>query len=800
VKFPTRRSDALSIAVATALYGFSPAVRAQDSEAGLQEITVTATRRDTTVLDVPYNIQAVSGQSLEAQGITSMADLTRVLPGLAVFDEGPRASGNRNTFNIRGLNANSAWNNDDNPSLTQPAVSTYFGEIPVFFPFKLTDIDRIEVLRGPQGTLYGSSSIGGTVRVIPKAPDPGAFTLQANADISSTQNASSASYDASLTVNVPLGDRAALRATGGHEYLSGFIDAVGLVKQTGTPMHPGAVVPQDPAEPLTSPAAQAPNINDYNKADVDYFRAALKWGITDQVTSTFNFAYQQNDARGRYEDNPNYGTYERYRYYGAFTAPQISKTQLYDLDVAVDFGFAQLTSATGATFLDTTGVSDASGFLQAHLAPYYFGYPRLVAPEERTQSVATYSEELRLVSGAGERFDWITGLFFQGSHTSFHYIQDMPGINAYTNAVLGTSSSVDFGDTLATGWTSSTYRDAAAYGELTWHPTDRWQVTGGARVFHDSLDGVSGVPLPYASLTTQYFEEGVANNPYLLGGYYPIRTSTTKSIYKFNPSFKINDDTLAYLTVSQGFRPGGANALPATDVLGNDNRPYLLFSPDTDTNYEVGIKGTTPDKRFSYTTTLFLVDWKNFQATLYTPFGVNYVANVAPARSQGMELEFSGQLVRGFTYNLTYSYIDAFVRQPFLYQAGLPSSEVPARSTLPGSAKNNAALSLQYAHPLGDASLTLRANASYRGPTQTNFVDLPTVAAASFVELPSITIVGASATFDRGPYSVTLYGENLTNSPGTTFAASAGFFGPRYQSYGVIRPRTVGLRLTWEHR
>jgi outer membrane receptor protein involved in Fe transport len=791
----------VSIAVAVALYGSAGAVRADNSEGGLQEVTVTATRRETSVLDVPYNIQAVSGQALEAQGISSLADLTRVLPGLAVFDEGPRTSGNRNTFNIRGLNANSAWNNDDNPSLTQPAVSTYFGEIPVFFPFKLTDIDRIEVLRGPQGTLYGSSSIGGTVRVIPKAPDPSALTFEVNADIAATKNASSPSYDASLTVNVPLGDRSAFRATGGHEYLSGFIDAVDLVKQTGTPMNPGAVVPQNPAEFLTSPAAQAPNITNYNMADIDYVRASLKWGISDRVTTTFNFAYQQNNAQGRYEDNPYYGTYQQYQYYGAFASPQISKIQLYDLDVAVDLGFAQLTSASGATLLDTDGVSDASGFLQTHLASYYFGYPRLFAPEERTQNVDTYSQELRLVSKAGGRFDWITGLFFQSSHTSFHYLQNVPGINVYTNAVLATPSPVNFTDTLATGWMSSTRNDVAAYGELTWHVTDRWQVTGGARVFRDSLDGVSGFPLPYASLTTQYLQTGVANNPYLLGGYYPLNARTTKSIYKFNPSVKINDDTLAYLTVSQGFRPGGANALPATDPLGNDNRPYLLYNPDTDTNYEIGIKGTTPSKHFSYTATLFLVDWKNFQATLYTPFGVNYVANVAPARSQGVELDFDGQLMHGFSYNLTYAYIDAYVRQSFLYQAGLPSSEVPAGSPLPGSAKNNAALSLQYTLPVSNASsLTFRANASYRGPAQTNFADLPTVSASSFVELPSITIVGASATFDKGPYAVTLYGDNLTNSRGTTQAISAAFFGPRYQSYGVIRPRTVGLRLTWNHR
>jgi iron complex outermembrane recepter protein len=668
-----------------------------------------------TVIAQRYSIQAVTGQDLANAGVTDISGLTHLAPGLAIFDEGPHVSGNRNNLNIRGLNAGNAFNNDDDPSLNQPAVSTYVGETPVFYPFKLVDLDRVEVLRGPQGTLYGASSIGGTVRFIPNAPNPNELTADVNAKISMTEHSNEPSYDGSLTVNVPLNSTSAVRATVGHEYLSGFIDAVGLVKQTGSAMNPGTIILQNPADFLGSPPANAPAINDYNKADLDYFRGSARLGISDSVTATLNLAYQETNAEGRNEDNPYYGSGREYQYYTAFTDPQTSTIKLYDIDVNADLGFATLTSATGMTDVYTKGVSDSSGFLRTNLASYYFGYPRLYAPISRTQQVDTYTQELRLVSKSSQSIEWIAGAFVESTHQTYHLLQNAPGINAYTNEVLGLSPAENFTDTLSEGYTSTTFKDFAGFGEVTWHITDRWQVTGGARVFHETLNGVSGVPLPYASLTTQYFETGAATNPYLLGGYLPVTSHTNDHIFKFNTSYKLSDNALAYLTISQGFRPGGANALPATDPLGNNNRPYLLYKPDTDTNYEIGFKGKIND-RFSYVATAFLINWKDFQATLYTPFGVNYIANVAPARSQGIELEFKGNLTRALSFGLNYTYIDAYVRQAFEYQAGLPATTVPADSPLPGSSKNTYSGYLEYSQPLPNSHAVLPGGQLLSGP------------------------------------------------------------------------------------
>jgi iron complex outermembrane recepter protein len=801
---PAFHRTPLALAVAVSLYGtFRTAVAApatSDDAGGLQEIIVTASRRDSTVLDTPYSIQAISAQDLEKSGVSDINGLVRLAPGLSMFDEGPRVSGNRNSFSIRGLNAGNAYNNDDNPSLSQSAVSTYLGETPVFFPFKLVDLERVEVLRGPQGTLYGGSSIGGTIRFMPNAPDPSAFTADLNAKISTTEHASSPSYDWNLTVNAPLNENNAVRATIGHEYLSGFINANGLVQQTGTAMHPGGIILQNPADFINSPPAAAARITDYNMADLDYFRGAFLSHVTERVKVTLNLAYQQTNAEGRYEDNPYYGSGREYQFYKAFTDPQSSTIRLYDVDVEADLGFATLSSSTSGTNTYTKSASDSSGYLRTNLASYYAGYPRLYVPLERDQHVDTYSEELRLASKSSAFIEWVGGAFVRSSHTQYHLEQDAPGINEYTNEVYGLTTPLNFTDVLATGYSSTTFKDFALFGELTAHLTDKWQVTGGARVFHDTLRGVSGIPLPYASLTTQYFEEGVATNPYLLGGYYSIDNTTNDHIFKFDTSYQFTPDVMAYAIFSQGYRPGGANALPALDPLGDDNRPYLTFRPDTDNNYEIGVKGRLSD-RLTYTATAFLVDWKNFQTTLYTPFGLSYVANVAPARSQGVELELKGNLTPALSVGVNYTYIDAYLREGFNVEAGQPSTYVPAGSHLPGTSKNTYSVYAEYTQPLpGSSALQFRVDQSYRSHSQSNFNDIPSFASNNFVSFSSIALWNSSVAWSRGPYTVAVFGENLSDNRGTSVASAASYYGDRDQGYGVIRPRTFGIRFNWQYR
>jgi iron complex outermembrane recepter protein len=224
-----------------------------------------------------------------------------------------------------------------------------------------------------------------------------------------------------------------------------------------------------------------------------------------------------------------------------------------------------------------------------------------------------------------------------------------------------------------------------------------------------------------------------------------------------------------------------------------------LFKPDTDTNYEIGLKGKVSN-RFSYVADLFFINWQNFQATLYTPFGVNYVANVAPARSQGIELALNGNLSKQLSAGVNYTHIDAYVRQPFEYQAGLPSTTVPEGSPLPGTSKNVFSEYVEYQQPMPGSELLFRVDASYRGPSQSNFANLLNYYNSNFAYFSSISVWNSSITWKKDQYAIAIYGENLSNNRGTSIASTAELYGTRDKGYGVIRPRTFGLRFKWSYK
>lgn len=793
------RRTPLALGIAIALQAQAGgAQEAAPQVARIDEVLVTATRREQAVQDVPYNISVVSSDLLVETGVNDSSSLVRLVPGLSLVNEGPRVSGNRNTFSMRGMNVDTQNNNDDNPGISQSTVSTYLGEVPVFFPLRLVDLERVEVLRGPQGTLYGAGSVGGTLRFIPKRPSTAGFDLDVWTELSSTEKASDLSYDAGFTVNIPLSDAAAFRASVGREYLSGFIDAIGLIEQTGTPLHPGDIVLADPNDILGSGTVQAPPMKDSNDSDQTYARASFLYEPSDTWSVGVNFNYQDVAADNRYEDNPYYGSGEEYVTYKAFTDPQDAELSMVDLDIEADLGFARLTSSTGYSEVDVHGISDSSGFLRTNLPQYYFGNPRLYAPIDRKQNVDVFTQEIRLVSAGTRKVDWVAGLFYLKRDLKFDMLQIASGANDYTNAYFGTPAPVDFGDVLATGGADQEFTDLAGFGEVTWHVTDAWQVTGGVRVFRQELSGTAGIPLPYASRTLEYYYYGTATNDFLLGGINPTNYTDDDSIFKVNTSYDLDEDTMVYFTFAQGFRPGGANQLPETDPFGNDNTPFLLYQPDDVDSYEIGIKGTLAS-RYSYTATAFLVDWKNFQASLVSPFGINYVDNVPSAESKGIELEFAGAVTDRFDFNFGYTWIDASVTEAFEFNQGDPATVIPDGNPLPGAAEHQLFAAANYRIPLGGSELVLHGDASYRSEVRSSFREIPSVPAMNFAEFPGFTLWNAGVTWDAGKYQVTLFGENLSDEKGTSAVTTASFFGDRDQGWGVIRPRTFGLRFTYGH-
>jgi len=238
--------------------------------------------------------------------------------------------------------------------------------------------------------------------------------------------------------------------------------------------------------------------------------------------------------------------------------------------------------------------------------------------------------------------------------------------------------------------------------------------------------------------------------------------------------------------------------LPETDPFGNDNRPFLKFQSDQADNYEIGLKGSW-SSNLTYSATLFYVDWKNFQTSLSSPFGVNYVDNIGGAESKGLELELNGGVGDRFTYSFGYTYVDAKTSTPFEEKTGEPGTTVPSGTALPGASRTQIFASADYKLPLAASSLVFNADVAYRGKTNSAFRDQPLLASENFAKLDDFAVVNAAISWIKDNYTLTLFGENLSNERGTSVVSVADFFGEQDQGYGVIRPLTVGLRFRWTY-
>ena len=780
-----------TVAIAVSIALNAPGLSAQQ----LEEIVVTASKRETSVRDIPYNISVLTGELIDKLGISEPQNFLRAIPGLTTFNEGSRVGGNNNNYQLRGLNVNPSMNEDDNPMLQQPTVTTYLGEVPMYFPMKLFDLNRIEVLRGPQGTLYGAGSVGGTVRFIPNKPSYEEETIDLQAQMSSTSHSSDSNYDFNVTANIPMSDTLAFRGTFGHQKLGGFIDAVGLVKQEGTPRDTGAVVLADPTDILGSPAAAGTPIDDYNESTHTYLRASFYSNPSDTLEIGLNINYQEIESDGRNEHNPDYGSKENYLDYTAHTDPSDGDVTMIDLDIQKDLGFARLTSSTSITDFETFSVSDSSGFLRVNLPQYYFGNPRVFAPLDRTQKTDIFSQEIRLASESDGKINWIGGLFYLKRDLDFYMWQPLIGVNDFTNAYFGTTG-VDFTDVLAYGGQQQEFTDFSIFGEVSYQINDQWQVTAGFRRYDNETTGEAGIPLPYASRTFEFYYYGTATDDFLLGGMNPTNSEDDGTIIKLNTSYDVNENTMIFATYAEGFRASGANQLPEFDPWGTDYREFLTFNPDELLNIEFGIKGVLND-RFTYTFTRFDTEWEEFQATLTSLFGISFVDNVPGAESKGFEFDIYGDLTDNFTLNFGYSHADATITEDFTYSRATDRN-ISAGARLPGSAKNEMFVSGTYQLPStsSGADVAINVNASYKGDVHSNFEE----SGDNFMVMESFTTWNARVTWSKDNYSVSIFGNNLSDELGQSVYGSADFFGETDRHRGLIRPRTIGIGFNYKVR
>ena len=783
------------------------AVQSTSPANALEEITVTATRRQSTVEEIPYNISAISGDALARTGTNDLAQLANQMPGFNFEDRGPRFAGSTVPI-MRGLNASDT----DRPGMVveQMPVGTYIGDSPTVGYLPLTDLERVEVLRGPQGTLYGAGSLGGAIRLIPNSPKLDEWSGSVEASGTDTAHSADTGYSESLLLNAPLGPIAALRISGRYEHQPGFIDQYGILVRQGNPIT-GVPVLANPSDVANSPGVYY-NKLDANYADVSSGRVSFLLQPRDELRFELDYNGSYVQGVNGMQDNPTFAggpapwdpritlpATGNYQVVSPTLAPYFRHTNLTNLDASYDAGFATMSSTT--TYGDTSAVtgSDANALilgLPATYLPYYTGNPinpRYVATMNDSDSEHRFTEEVRLVSKSSENVDYVVGTFYE--HDARQLIWDIyePGTTAQTKASGGYAVTTGPDGQTFFEHAPQEFKEEALFGELTWHLTQRWQLTGGGRFFHQTLT------------QDQEFTSYIIN---LTGGN-SSSNSISDHIFKLNTSYEFVDHQHLYATFSQGFRRGGVNAFPLSGYY-QESPAILNYKPDKADNYEVGVKGGF-DNGLRYSADVFYINWKDPQIGISTPNTWPVAVNGKSAASKGVEFEVHTPLFTP-TLNLTlgYSYTDAKLTQSFCLPVGdgtgNPNGFIPCGiqglngERLPGTTQNSGSATLSYTQPVAQArEIIYTLNADYRGSALNS---LGTIA-NNFtpVDLSGYTLVNASISESLNRHlRIGLVGSNLLDKRAVLGAPQRGveFLGNLANVYSINRPREISIRLSYD--
>jgi iron complex outermembrane receptor protein len=815
-----RRREQVSIltaAVLTALYGARAFAAAADADNGdenppaaaqtsLDEVVVTASRRAAQAEDLPISITAVTGDSIAQGGIQDIADLAHSMAGISYADKGPFSGVNGSTLIIRGLNSEATGGQLALATPVVPPVATYVDDTPLFFSLRLQDLDHVEVLRGPQGTLYGSGSLGGTIRFVQNAPDFGGFDAKAEVTGSDTAHTHEPNGDVNGMLNFALSDTLAVRFNAGLAYDAGFINQPDLYV-LNSQAQPIAAQPGNLLSPPVTYSRSGTNEYDYKNG-----RVALLWKPNDDFHAQLSYYYQLSTGDGFPYDSVLFGvdTLSSSDHTQAHTNDQVN---LVSLTLEQEFGFATLTSNTSWSHHVNRTDSDLTD-LYADFSFYpslYGANPRVIVTGHDKLDDKPITEEIRLASKTGGFFDWVGGLFYKHETTDIQEHEFYPGYLNYFNACVPlygvsigdgvTPSQCGIGETSFTpgqntfvdgipivedqayiGDFETTYTDLAAFGELTAHLTSDWSLTGGARVFRQTVE--------QAQQTGLLFDGPISidNNS--------LSNAWNKALWKLNTSYQLDKTNLVYATWSQGFRRGGVNAIPAVEPAVNyvTNPGLYKISPDTADNYEIGAKGTIAN-RFRYSADIFEIQWHHVQeGAQLTPLVLPASVNLGDAYSQGFETELDWAVDEHFTVQADYTYDHTKVSTiTALAIQGLSVPPPAPGGPLPGTPKNSAALTLGYGHVnVGPGLFHGEVTAHYQSSL------LPAVSSTIPI-VPGYTTLEARVSYQLPHWEVTLFGTNLTNVLGINSFSDPSNYQQFYQAL-VSPPRTVGLTLAYSFR
>ncbi|MDB5365715.1 MAG: hypothetical protein JWM77_1642 [Rhodospirillales bacterium] len=589
------------------------------AHAQMEEILVTAQKRTEALINVPASVTVLSGDKLETVGARDLQDLAAYVPGLTMRDSG--GVGFR-SLTLRGLTTNGSGRImgiyvDDVPFGSGTA---YTGNAGFALDLGLSDLQQIEVLRGPQGTLYGASAMGGILKYVTKGPDLNKFEVRADASFGVVDGSDiDRSFRASL--NAPIVDqKVAIRVNAYHQHFGGYVDDVGRNKQ---------------------------NIDD---ADLYGGRAQILLAPTDNLKIKLQMFSQDTRRTNLSQVQWNTVTRAPLNPGGDFTTklaadqPFTFRFREYSGSADYDFGFATLTAVASRETNKVDSIQDGTRTYQAllkqalgvDLASYLLPFH---------QGLGKNTAEVRLTSPTGDRFEWLVGGYYS-KEVNFNFQQ----LLGYTAA--GVPSPINF----ATIGLPSQYRESAAFANATFHITDKWDISGGVRGARDD----------------QKFTQAASG---LLIGAFPQSTSREEiSTWQASTRYTIFDRTNVYARAATGYRPGGPNSV-ALDPATKQPLAPPTFGPDKTTNYEVGIK-SEPTKWLSFDLTGYWIDWQTIQLSAARN-GFTVLANGGNAKSRGIEFQAAARPIDGLTLGATFAYTNATLSDAAPDLAGVPGDKLP---------------------------------------------------------------------------------------------------------------------------
>lgn len=713
---------------------------------GSAEIVVTAQKRSERLLDVPVPVTAVSGSSLIRENLVRLQDYARRIPGLTVVGNG------LDSISIRGINAGSSGTNptvavtiDDLPVTNSMGLSN-----PVFPDIDPADLARVEVLRGPQGTLYGASSLGGLIKLVTRTPDTEHFSGRVEIGGSKVDDGNYG-WQGRASVNIPIWeDRLGVRLSGFRREDPRWLDNI-------NPAYAGT---------------------DVNKSRTEGWRVALIFKPIDDLTINASYLRQTIDTEGGgavlVSPYPtDYRPLASYDSIDVVPGSGHSLVRVISLRADYELPFGTLSSVSGWSRVANNSDSDQTRSFPfvlgtaGGLGPLFPGSPAGSSVGlSNIFSNRKFSQEVRLASEPAGRFSWLVGAF---------YTKENPLVQQTLNALEPGGGLIGLVVQIPV---LLRFEERAIFGSATYKFTDQFDLQIGGRY----------------SKNEQHFQQNQITAPVAVPLFGPSRTDAPSFSSEDNsftwlvtPRYRFNDDMMIYGRIATGYRPGGPNTAAAA------GQPY---DPDRVTNYEVGLKGYLLDRKVAIDTSLFWIDWTNIQLASQTAGGLNVLANGGSARSRGFEFAAEWKFGSGWSVNGNFTYTDAVLTQAIAPPAPSAVSLVGPKGTqLPLTPKIASNLGIAKSIQVADRwELSLGANWTHVGNRNSLLRSTASVAAgrSGALRIPAYDVFDVHATLTDGAWEATVFARNMGNSHGIVSISDSQGQTPT-TSAGFLQPRVVGV-------